>query len=522
MAPGADLTARPPPARIPKLKYRNPLPAGEKIPSLETRRDSAQQPHDSDEPPATPFSKAPSEYAPSFDTASLTSPSLASISSVASSDDSRSSKKKKKAGVFGFLSLKEPSQDAFKQYAEAQRKQAAEKGTTSPSSSAQPSSSYSAKKLPDSVPKVNSKWDGVPESVKNKHPKSSAASKKNRHSVLSQSSQSSQSSAGTWNISKASIMTDGSRNPPNSVASPAPSVSDLAIRARSRSSSPSPSTTTLPEMSYYFPQPLEHTAPHVESQLDAYHPSIFENTPRSSSSTSDLGSPLDQLPGLRPDSPASSTGSADTVVRDTADAIFKKLNDQPQTSFWSNGPAVRSPDEEVGATVPESHDFLFDDQPTLEVYEPAAPTATPHVPHYAPTRPVQNFSRPMSSPTITPSPRSIRSASYRTTPIGSALPTLYEASMASTDSVHSAGSDETVQDDRDADSYSIAPSTVAPSELSAHWHDSPRERLGLGGRLRMNAETPWEGQGEEPGKLKKYRLSMFGKVTPRASWASGT
>lgn len=95
----------------------------------------------------------------------------------------------------------------------------------------------------------------------------------------------------------------------------------------------------------------------------------------------------------------------------------------------------------------------------------------------------------------------------------SGLPTLYEASLASNDS---ADSDETIRDDKDADTYSVAPSTVAPSELSAHWHDSPRERLGLGGRLRMNAALPWEGQGEEPGKLKKYRLSIFGKVTPQA------
>jgi hypothetical protein len=71
-----------------------------------------------------------------------------------------------------------------------------------------------------------------------------------------------------------------------------------------------------------------------------------------------------------------------------------------------------------------------------------------------------------------------------------------------------------VQDD--ADAQSIAPSTIAPSVMSARWHDSPRERLGLGGRLRMDAALPWaDSSGDVPGK-KKYRLSMFGKVTPRA------
>jgi hypothetical protein len=146
---------------------------------------------------------------------------------------------------------------------------------------------------------------------------------------------------------------------------------------------------------------------------------------------------------------------------------------------------------------------------------PASPPTIVPIPHYAPVRPVQNFSRPMTS-TVTPPPRSTRTSSKRIMPTSSRLPTLYEASIGSTESLNSVHSEETVQDDRDADSYSIAPSTVAPSELSAHWHDSPRERLGLGGRLRMNAELPWESQGEVPGKLKKYRLSMFGKVTPRA------
>ncbi|KAH4844656.1 hypothetical protein HBI51_204510 [Parastagonospora nodorum] len=524
MAPGADLTAQCPPARMPKLKYRNPLPTTESTPSLESRRDSAHQSPDAEESRSlSSTNSSPSNYTPSIDTASLTSSSLASTApSVASSDDAQSSKKKKKTGVFGFLSLKEPSKDAFKQYAEAQRKQAAEKGAPSPPSTrGSTSSSFTAKKLPDSVPKVNSKWDGVPEIVKKQqHNKSSASSKKTRHSVRSQSSQSSRCSAETWDSSRVSVLTDGTQNPPTSVATPEPSTGNLDARDGSRSASPRLSISTLPELSYYFPQPLQDTATHSDAQPDVYHPSVFENTPRSSSSTFNLGSPLEGvLPGLRSDSPASSTGSADTVVRDTADAIFKKLNDQPQKSLWGDAPAVQLPDEEARVAVPESHNFLFDDQPSLEDTQPATP---PSVPHYAPSRPVQNFSRPMSSHFNTTPPPAIQAPSYRTTPTGPALPTLYETSLASTqslnmaESIHSVDSDETVQYERDTDTYSIAPSTVAPSVLSAHWHDSPRERLGLGGRLRMNAQTPWESQGEEPGKLKKYRLSMFGKAAPRA------
>jgi hypothetical protein len=512
MAPGADLSVQSPPARIPKLKYRNPLPAGQTLPSLDDRRCTNNLPCDADSPPLTPASIALSSHGrPSLDTASSTSASLASTaSSVASSDDSRSSKKKKKAGsVFGFLSLKEPSQVAFEQYAEAQRKLALEKGSSSPSTSTSSSTNYASKKLPGNIPKVNSKWDGVPDSIKNRHAKASPLTK-NRHSVMSQDSNMSHSTVLPRNVSRASVMTDGTRNPPNSVASPAASVSGLSIDQDFRSTSPTPSTNDLSETSFYFPEPTDCDASVTQPlQPQTYHPSTIESPPRSAQPSFDFSSPSDQVPGLRPDSPASSTSSADTVVRDTADVIFKKLNDQPQKSFWEDAHAVQ-PHDEVNIAVPESHDFLFDDLLPSDTPQSNSPMTTPPLSHYAPARPVHNFSRPISLGDLSAPPRSKRTVSYRRTPISSGLPTLYEASVTS---LHS---DEKVQDDAHAETRSIAPSTVAPSIMSAHWHDSPRERLGLGGRIRMDAATPWEGSGDSPSKLKRYRLSMFGKVTPRA------
>jgi hypothetical protein len=470
---------------------------------------------------------------------------VASTSSAASSDDSWSSKKKKKKGsVFGFLSLKEPSQLAFEQYAEAQRKQALEKG--SPSPTGRPASTYASKKLPGNVPKVNSKWDGVPDSIKNRHSKSSSSSTKstkNRHSVMSQDSQKTQLTALPQNASKVSVMTDGTRNPPNSVASLAGSVS-------SRASSPSPSDNDLPEISYYFPEQMDDGASATQPEQPlTYHPETMDSPPQSAEPTFDFSSPdqvpglgpgsqppqslayeraiidssprspqpafdfssPDQVPGLRSVSPASSTSSGDTIVRDTADVIFNRLNEQPQQNFWGDAPAVQPHDDSSAVTVPESHDFLFDDILPTNSPKPGSPMTTPPIPHYAPTRPVQNFSRPIQLGDLSSPPRSSKATSYRTTPVSSGLPTLYEASVNSTELDDS---DDTVQDD--ADAQSIAPSTIAPSVMSARWHDSPRERLGLGGRLRMDAALPWaDSSGDVPGK-KKYRLSMFGKVTPRA------
>ncbi|KAI6895575.1 hypothetical protein KC334_g11456, partial [Hortaea werneckii] len=68
--------------------------------------------------------------------------------------------KKKRSNVFGFLALKEPSQSAFDELAEAQRKAASQKGDRPASAG------VSSQKLPTFVPRTNSKWDGLPDSTR--------------------------------------------------------------------------------------------------------------------------------------------------------------------------------------------------------------------------------------------------------------------------------------------------------------------------------------------------------------------
>ncbi|KAF2831644.1 hypothetical protein CC86DRAFT_342608 [Ophiobolus disseminans] len=499
------------PPRIPRLKYRNPLPTIETSVSPEASRNSETQHSSAQEPPASPFPKPPSDR-PSIDTASLTSPSLASTTSSVLSNGSRSSSKtKKKSSVLGFLSLKEPSQLALEQYAEAQRKQASDSGSSTPTSASRPDTSYSTKKLPRNVPKVNSKWDGVPEAVgKHRHSRP-GGSGKNRPSESTQGSQKSRFSTLSWNDSKISVMTDGTRNPPNSLASAAPSVSNLTIRGDARSPSPSPSTATLPEMSYYFPEPL--AGDEQSRGTVAYRPPANEVPPRPSESSSDFN-----FHPERADSPASSADSMETVVKDAADMIFNKLNDRPHKSIWGDTSAPQTPSASDEVAVPESHDFLFSDQPESDHVQAdslmtTSPLVSSSISHYAPPRPMQNFSRPTPPSALSPPARLSATPSYRTSRTSSGLPTLYEASLASTES------DETIQDDdddEDDDAYSIAPSTIAPSVLSSRWLESPRERLGLGGRLRMNGGLPWDDQKEPPGKPKKNRLSMFSKGSSRS------
>ncbi|CAA9964439.1 hypothetical protein PTMSG1_07798 [Pyrenophora teres f. maculata] len=494
MAPNVDLTAQPPPARMPKLKYRNLMPTDSKaFVSLPISQRLGPHSAFSQEPSTTLDTTAQTStvFHPSFDTASLTSSSLASITpSRSSSNDSKSSSKKKKktSSVLGFLSLKEPSQVALEHFADQQRKQNAAAGRNSPQSPI--CTNFVGQKLPPTVPKVNSKWDGVPDVVKQNRNSTPTGSTKDNQSLSSKPSSRSPLKPAPWNDSKFSILTDGTRNPPNSIASASASVSNLSNPLGS-----SPSTTDLPDISYYAPEPPAPSSPTRETDV--------QSPIRTSDSTSSHRPSMDEMVDSRPHSPASSTTSADTVVMDTADAIFRKLNDRPIHG-------------ENKSNVPESHDFLFQPQPAVErrnsepLMRSESPFTPTSIPHYSPSKNIQNFSRPMGPP---PVQRFAHIPPYRRTPSVPTLPTLYEASMTSTEDL--AQDSEYDDNDDNDDSYSIAPSTIAPSELSKHWYESPRERLGLGRRLQINDVLPWDEPKETTGKPKKSRLSMFQRVVAR-------
>ncbi|KAL8737917.1 MAG: hypothetical protein Q9181_001222 [Wetmoreana brouardii] len=87
-------------------------------------------------------------------------PSSSSLSSRPAKDP-----KKKSSSIFKFFSVKEPSTQAFEAYQEQMKK----RGTTqSGRANAVGLPGVSSAKLPPTVPKVNSKWDGVPQAVKHK------------------------------------------------------------------------------------------------------------------------------------------------------------------------------------------------------------------------------------------------------------------------------------------------------------------------------------------------------------------
>ena len=550
----AHLTAQSPRARagpgprIPKLKYRNPLPPDQiSLSSQNSSQEMTRPPPLQRQSSATSSEVPTSPFRPSFEiNASAASSSVASINSCASSsNESKTPKKKKKSSsVFSFLSLKEPSHLALEQFIEQQRKEGNGKGTISPSSSSvKTGASFASKKLPDNVPKVNSKWDGIPDAVKKRQSMAATAKRTSketkRSSGSSVESKGSQISAMPWNNSEFSVMSNESRGPPPSIASKRAGINaDIYHNGHYIPSSPSEISPSGP--SYYAPEgPMASGALPVERSNVSNHVEV-DSSASLVYPTADLETNPGEPESLRSASPASSTDSVDTVIRAEADVIYEKLNDRPQQQgFWSDSAtATRTPSESGSkSSVPESHEFLFDIPPSTQSQKNDSPMASPPVeylslavspaeppthyapsivrdkppavPHYTPSRPVLNFSRPRAptlqstksfqpAPPIAAAPSALRSRT-----MSPSLPTLYENSIASAESL------ETIRDD----------ASIAPSELSEHWHQSPRDRLGLGGQMRRGGVLPWTAVSSEDtsGKPKnRHRLSSLVKGALRS------
>lgn len=138
-----------PPARIPNLKVRAIVddisPATAAAPAT---RPGHQQPA---------VSRFSSSTAPSI-ASENPSPPTKNANGYPTPSKSASAGTGKKPGIFRFLSVKEPSTAAFVEYAEQQKKA----GALKPVRPVAPSPGFSKQRMPDFVPKVNSKWDGMP------------------------------------------------------------------------------------------------------------------------------------------------------------------------------------------------------------------------------------------------------------------------------------------------------------------------------------------------------------------------
>ncbi|KAF2187819.1 hypothetical protein K469DRAFT_628857 [Zopfia rhizophila CBS 207.26] len=543
----SDLAARSAPPRIPKLAYRNRVPDDQTSFSSAVTSGSETQstlrPLDHHSSTSTSTSTS-SPIRSSFDTRNVTSPNLAS--DVSTESPPKIQKKKKTNPVLGFLTLKEPSQSAFEHFAEQQRKQAVEKGgKRSPVGLP----GISPQKLPSKVPKVNSKWDGVPESQKTR-----GSMARKRDSALTHVHK---RLSGVADGSIFSFSSDDSHNPPNSLASSANSISHVQRNSSLSSSTSSaenqrkdsgpsvttpekayvamssPSTASLPEITYFFPD-----NPNPSGILPGSSQKIATQNPPLAPSTieTDANRPkpihIQALDGFVDDNLAKSPTLAEPPAHNSkADmrAIFKRVS-KAQVFLAGEAQEVKVPIEDRDNSSDENQDFACSEEPATDpIQEPiltdkmeanmysqiqgTEPPVNAAAEHLRPR--TTNFSRPLSSQSLPmvpdPSRLSIATTTNRLSTPG--LPTVYEGSS-SNDTIGDLpdpGESSKPRSRQNSDATSIA-SSVTPSEMSASWYRSPRERLGLGGRIRKSDALPWESQEvPSPGKKKKGPLSVFAR-----------
>ncbi|KAI6843395.1 hypothetical protein KC340_g2297 [Hortaea werneckii] len=537
--------------------------------------------------------------------------------------------KKKRSNVFGFLALKEPSQSAFDELAEAQRKAASQKGDRPASAG------VSSQKLPTFVPRTNSKWDGLPDStrkglesrgkdnrsrrgstisgVTHRTGHSSSSSLSNSSSELSPArrfgSLSSRpvSQAGLIPLSRKSSVASrpsGERRASERVAAlgtlhpalqgkePATANGPPSHQGGSflRPSEVSPVDRTGNDRTLWNsqtflhpPSPSDGPAELPASRFSMAHELPAAEVERFELEGSPLATPELEAPGMQPvaelaaypvSSPEGSphTPGAGVIAELPAEKLidyrYIQIGDQTvavdeNSTFWNSdtsndesiphaarsGAGGRAPmnfsrprrkrsTSSLGHLEPTIEEADEDDtfqstlrndkgQTELFAMEDAPPnSATQHARH-----PSSMASSHL--PTVPERMSSTASRATDTTTTTASRPshTFSEAGTEDTTRPSTANS-TTVPDDTEpleASRSNSDTASIAPSVMSAQWKLSPKERLGLGGKVRRSQTTemaPWEVEGVGPSRKEtsaagKRRSDVSSKRLSSSSQAAG-
>ena len=195
-----------------------------------------------------------------FPVDALQEPKSPNVPLSSAKNSTNAGRKEKKGGsFFNFLSVKEPSAQAFEEYQNQMRKKTqGRKGR--PSAVGMPG--VSSAKLPPTVPKVNTRWDGVPQALKEKEKEKDKSKDPPRLSVSAGSKKPASSRPGQLSRSgtshSASSTSSGNRladlygwsTPSSSSGSIA---KDFALEHNKPKKTPS--TTTLPETTLFATHP---------------------------------------------------------------------------------------------------------------------------------------------------------------------------------------------------------------------------------------------------------------------------
>ena len=243
-----------------KTSFQQPVPPGTEAPSLGQENESSI---------ANPLSVR------AIRKSMLPQPERSPRSTKSEGSSSQKSRKSKKS-LFNFLSVKEPSSQALHEYEEMLKKQ---QNNANGRVTAVGMPMTAASKLPAHVPKVNSRWDGVPEAIHRKErnknnikPKSAGSASWHPSSQISESSLQSlenrfdmkssmkrPTSQGTKSISEMTETYSIRSNHPSLVRSSASTIS-------------STSTPSLPYSNYDFAVNRHYTSEPTSPQCPAPSP----------------------------------------------------------------------------------------------------------------------------------------------------------------------------------------------------------------------------------------------------------
>ena len=363
--------ARAPPLRLPRLSYRNKCSDSESITTVSTEVSRTTASTNLTSPLPSPLCPSPRE--PSTDMSILQSSRRPSIAVSSQAPRAPMAPAKKKSGFFsGLLGAKEPSAQAFAEYQKTLMKHG--HGRSNPVGLP----GVSSAKLPPTVPKVNSKWDGVPQTLKEKEKRQEVSSRKSMvghgrgvstsRSVLSGRSsiankRHSQDTLGGLSTHSSSSnqlaeLYGWERKPQSSSSSVVidfASEHRLALsrpttaRCQTSHSAPAPSERAPPlETTFVFPphdQPLP--LPHLDCTLEQHPPSLSDSPKLPSHSNSPALTPYESLPAT-PDAPSPITPLTsphlDKPPQDgIRTTILEAPSDKGRVIVRSSGPNILGP-----------------------------------------------------------------------------------------------------------------------------------------------------------------------------------
>jgi len=471
------------------------------------------------------------------------------------------------------LTLKEPSTSAWEEFAEAQKKAAAEK---SGRTSVVGVPGVSSQKLPDFVPKTNSKWDGLTENAKRKSMNTKSKDKSHRSSTSTRQTTRSGLSSGSGGSDRSAARKFGSLSSrPQAAVSlhskhgsvqsrsssgepgrlgysvPAPTAVHPALRDNAATpwedapeprimhgalqnstvtpweepaepeAEPMEASESSPQTFLYPPSPppglvelpIFLPTPELELPQTPFHAEFGTSLHLMSANASPQTSPdmVEQYPFVLygdPNEPVEGSGTFWHSDTDNEESAVSKSAGLKAPLNFSRPRRMRSPtlklDEELPTTIQEEDEEADTLQSTLRnwngrtapfIFEPLAAQSrqASAFSHAAPpTMRARTSSRSSRVTDIT-----ITSVSTVTQPMRS--PTFSEVPSDST-RPSTAASTVTAATAHRRDSLSMARSdsdtpSFASSEMSVQWTMSPKERLGLGGRMiRRGTDDalPWD------------------------------